>query len=172
MSRGRTNIEKASIFEQANLGSRAPGITAAFRRHLNHALGNTFSVKICEFYGLETNGPDGLAVRKIASLLTDVMFFAPAIELCRTWPGSATLGLFNERNPWDRPHKGKSNHLLDVAFMWGNFNHVYDRKNWKVARTLAERVVSFTYNKAEVPRFGVRTGMSSFFILVRRSLQA
>lgn len=81
------------------------------------------------------------------------MFFAPVVVMAGHWPGFATVGLFNEHNPWEGPYKAQANHLLDVAYTWGNYNEVYKKDSWTVARALAESVISFTCGKDSLPQF-------------------
>ncbi|KAE9582264.1 hypothetical protein CGMCC3_g1417 [Colletotrichum fructicola] len=151
-----------SIFDQVNLGLRPPGVGDAFRQHLEDSFGVKRAAIVIETYKLMGNIPDSLAVENITNLITDIMFLAPAIALSEAWVGRAVLGLFNEHNPWNGPYKGKANHLLDVALLWGNFNGVYEQKPWTVARALAESFVSFVNNKVDLPLFDQQERVTVF----------
>jgi len=105
------------------------------------------------FYGIQAKTNDSEALEAITQFITDIAFYAPSVRIAESWPGAAFLGHFNERNPWDGPYKGKTNHLLDVAYLWGNYNQSYTRQNWTVARALAENVVSFVSEKDHLPEF-------------------
>lgn len=132
---------------------RKQGIRDAFSNYVHEGLGGDAALKLLGFYGIHSATTDSEALGSITQFITDIAFYAPSVKLAEAWPGAAFLGHFNESNPWDGPYKGKTNHLLDIAYLWGNYNQSYTRQNWTVARTLAENVVSFVSEEDSLPEF-------------------
>ncbi|KAF2843909.1 alpha/beta-hydrolase [Plenodomus tracheiphilus IPT5] len=88
---------------------------------------------IVEAYGITAgDSPDGAMV-KILRLVDDIQFYAPTVTLSTAWPISSFVCHFNEPNPWDGPGKGEANHILDVAFLFQNFNEYLDPMQDKTA---------------------------------------
>ncbi|KAK2777060.1 hypothetical protein FQN52_003243 [Onygenales sp. PD_12] len=54
---------------------------------------------------------------------TDLLFHAPVHFIATAWPRPTRsfAYFFNEPNPWDGPFKGYATHVLDVAFLFLNF---------------------------------------------------
>ncbi|KAF7555501.1 hypothetical protein G7Z17_g2139 [Cylindrodendrum hubeiense] len=142
-----------TIFALVNLNFREQGIKKAFSNYAHESLGEESASKLLNFYGINSATADSEALESIIQFITEIAFYAPSIKLAEAWPGPVFLGHFNERNPWDGPYKGKTNHLLDIAYLWGNYNQSYTRQNWTVARALAEAVVSFVSEKGSLPEF-------------------
>ncbi|KAK2668161.1 NAD(P)-binding domain [Fusarium oxysporum f. sp. vasinfectum] len=135
---------EGSIFAQVSPNAREAGIGKAFREYASNYLSQESLEKLLQLYKFHPHTEDSASVKLLTNFITDIMFFAPVVVMAGHWPGFATVGLFNEHNPWEGPYKGQANHLLDVAYTWGNYNEVYKKDNWTVARALAESVISFT----------------------------
>ena len=110
------------------------------------------------FYKITRDTPDSEALNSILQFFTDIGFYAPALKLAASWPGPSYVGHFNERNPFDGPYKGRANHLLDTAYMWGNYNPKYSKRNWATGRAMAEDLVSFYNEKDDLPVFNTEIG--------------
>ena len=136
-----------------NLSAREEGISDAFRKHVEENLSKDAATKFNDHYGLRSDTPDHTAIEIITRFISAIAFYVPSLKIAEAWPGSVAVGHFNERNPWDGQHKGMTNHLLDIAFVWGNYNQSYIRANWTVARALAENLVSFVSEKDDLPNF-------------------
>ncbi|CAG9975614.1 unnamed protein product [Clonostachys byssicola] len=152
-SRSANALRKGSIFALVNLNNRQDGINAAFTKSIRESLGDAAASKLLDAYRISPETSDIDTLEKIISFVTDASFYAPAVKLGQAWPGLSYLCHFNERNPWDGIYKGRANHLLDVAYMWGNYNQKYTNQNWTVARALAEDMVRFTAGKGSLPSF-------------------
>jgi hypothetical protein len=50
-------------------------------------------------------------------------------------------------------YEGRASHLLDTAYLWGNYNQTYPRRCWAVARLFAEDVVGFVTGQENLPVF-------------------
>lgn len=120
---------------------------------MTKSLGIDAASVLLSSYQISPSTPDAEALLAIVQFITDISFYAPSVTLAEMWPGPVMLGHFNERNPWDGIYKGRANHLLDTAFLWGNYNQRYENANWTVARAMAEDVVSFTSNSDDLPLF-------------------
>ncbi|VUC36291.1 unnamed protein product [Clonostachys rosea] len=142
-----------TIFSLVNLQFRQKGIKNAFSSFVLEKLGQQSGSTFLSDYGFTDSTTDTEAVSHITDFITHIAFYAPAIKIAETYPGRVSVSHFNERNPWDGTYKGKTNHLLDIAFMWGNYNQSYQRQNWTVARAMAEDLVSFASEKDSPPVF-------------------
>ncbi|KAM6529840.1 hypothetical protein FALCPG4_007966 [Fusarium falciforme] len=144
-----------SIFEILNLRTRQQGITTSFRTHLIKTLGKTEASKVLDRYSIRDDTPDEESLLSIAQAITDVGYYALSVKYAESFPGDSVLGHFNEPNPWDGVHAGRANHVLDIAYLFGNYEERYGPQNKLVARSLAEDVLSFVYGVNDLPVFGV-----------------
>ena len=117
------------------------------------------SSAILKAYGInqpvEANGHDDNAnYIQILRFCQDVMFYAPAVTIAREWTsGNAYLYHFNEPNPWDGPWKGYASHILDIAFLFQNFNSYLGLPQQKLAKTFGADIVRFVYGQARWTKF-------------------
>lgn len=137
---------------QVNLNGRENGITSEYIASIERSLGTAAAFAVLSHYKLTKETPDSVALHAIIQFLTDISWYAPAVKLTSVWHGPSYLAHFNEHNPWDGRYKGQTNHLLDTAYMWGNYNDRYEEFNWRTARHLAEDNIAFTNGKDELPR--------------------
>ena len=138
-----------------NLNARERGIREAFQGSVraNPTLQATAtSQKILNFYGIRDDSSDQDALISIISFITDIMFYAPSVTMAETWETSY-LCHFNESNPWEGLYQGRANHMLDIAYLWQNYNHILTKSQKAVARKFAEHVVGFTAGQEPVPNF-------------------
>jgi len=149
----QTLRSQGSIFGLINLNAREKGIAAAFVASVEKSLGAEAASKLLGFYSISRDTPDAEALISIIQFVTDISIYAPAVKLAESWSGPSYLGHFNERNPFEGLYKGRANHLLDIAYLWGNYNQKYTKQNWTVARALAEDLVAFVNGKDDLPVF-------------------
>lgn len=83
-------------------------------------------------------------------LFNDIGFHAPTLTIASGFSATKSAGkttshvyFFNERNPWDGPYKGQATHILDVAYLFQNFNHSLDERQEQVAEAFARDVLDF-----------------------------
>ncbi|KLO92837.1 Uncharacterized protein LW93_3991 [Fusarium fujikuroi] len=100
--------------------------------------------RLLNLYGISEAEEDGDTRVKILQFGTDLKYFATSKHYANCWPAKSWLYYFNESNPWDGPHKGRSAHCLDIAYLFLNFNHVMDDSQKKTATDFARDVISFT----------------------------
>ncbi|KAF4943565.1 hypothetical protein FGADI_13323 [Fusarium gaditjirri] len=100
--------------------------------------------RLFSLYGISEADGDDKASIKILQFATDLLYFATSKHYANSWPTKSWLYYFNESNPWDGPHKGRSSHCLDIAYLLLNFDHVMDESQKDTAKKFARDVISFT----------------------------
>ncbi|KAI1027551.1 hypothetical protein LB504_011656 [Fusarium proliferatum] len=106
--------------------------------------------RLLSLYGISEADDDGETRVKILQFGTDLKYFATSKHYANCWPNKSWLYYFNESNPWDGPHKGRSAHCLDIAYLFLNFIHVMGDSQKKTATDFAQDAISFT--NMEEPR--------------------
>lgn len=106
---------------------------------------------ILDKYGITTEQTDDEAFPRVLDFLNDLLFFAPTLMLSRGWQGNAYVYYFNEGNPWDGPWKGKASHVLDVAYLFQNFQEFQTPAQQAVAAAFAEDIFRYSYGTAPWP---------------------
>ncbi|KAK6064902.1 carboxylesterase [Seiridium cupressi] len=148
-----------SILGFALMG-RKVNIATAFQKSLSKTLkGNEKDLEsLLDSYKIIAEVSDDEALMNIQKFITDVHFYAPAIEVAKAWPGSAFLYHFNEPNPWDGPHKGESTHILDIAFLFQNYNEHLNVDQRKTTQQFARDFVTFVNGEDPYPVFSRDNG--------------
>ncbi|EXJ66472.1 uncharacterized protein A1O5_10624 [Cladophialophora psammophila CBS 110553] len=141
-----------SIFALVNLNPRERGIRKAFQDSIRSSLGENRSKALIDFYKITDGTPDSTALRLITDFISDVMFFAPSIAFANAWDMSF-VGHFNEGNPWEGLYQDRANHMLDIAYLWQNFNDKFTLQQEAVSTTFARDVVAFTASLDRLPPF-------------------
>jgi hypothetical protein len=96
-------------------------------------------------YNLLDELSDDAAFPRILEYVHDITFHEPAVTLAKGWPGNAYLYYFNEGNPWNGPYKGRTNHLLDTAFLFQNYSEHLSPEQNKLAEEFARDIFGFCY---------------------------
>jgi len=131
------------------LGGRS-NIASSFHSSITKTLGADVYSKISQIYGLKPEITDKQAQPLIQRFGNDVAFFAPTLAYAKHF---STAGIkthvyrFNATNPWDGPLKGTANHILDIAFLFHNYNQFLSETHRKVAEGFAEKVLGFVAGK-------------------------
>lgn len=81
----------------------------------------------------------------------DISFFAPVLTFVKGWDGNAYVYYFNEGNPWEGPWKGRSSHILDLAYFFQNYKEFLSPAQQAVATALAEDFLKFCHGAASWP---------------------
>jgi carboxylesterase type B len=139
------------------LGPRVAGVAKTFCDSINKTLGDK-GKKVLEAYEITPDLSDKEGLYKVLKFSTDISFFAPIIALAQGWPGKAYVYHFNEPNPWDGKWKGEASHVLDVAYLFQNFNEFLDEAQRQVAVQFAGDFIKFMDGKTEWPTFGTKEG--------------
>ncbi|KAF5585051.1 para-nitrobenzyl esterase [Fusarium pseudoanthophilum] len=144
---GSTDFD-AVVFEVLGLfADRDPGLAQGFAKSLTKAIPEEHHARLknlLSLYGIPETENDDEARIKILQFGTDLKYFATSRHYANHWSSQSWLYYFNESNPWDGPHKGRSSHCLDIAYLFLNFNHVMDESQKKTAADFARDVISFT----------------------------
>lgn len=133
------------------LAHRKAGIAKSFCQSILRTLAHRppwIVEKLLCAYHITTSQPDTLALRSILNFATDIGFLAPAKSLAQGWPGKAYLYHFNEPNPWDGEWKGDATHVLDVAFLFQNYNEFLPPPQREASERFAGDVVRFVNGEA------------------------
>ncbi|OAL42550.1 para-nitrobenzyl esterase [Pyrenochaeta sp. DS3sAY3a] len=113
---------------------------------------------VLEAYGITASDSPDQSMAKILRLIHDIQFYAPAITLSKAWPKSSFICHFNEPNPWNGPAKGEANHILDVAFLFQNFNEYLDPTQAKSAGDFGRDFILFVNGEDPFPRHDLEKG--------------
>ena len=139
------------------LGQRKVGISRSFITSLTATLReHPAEIKaVLEAYGILPDTTDDAGLVGILRFATDIGFYAPAIAFARGWPWSTNVYVyhFNQPNPWDGPFKGEATHILDVAFLFQNYNEYLSGDEKAVAKAFAEHLIKFVNGKEPFPVF-------------------
>jgi carboxylesterase type B len=84
---------------------------------------------ILEMYGFNSTAQanpsedDELAFKNYLHFVNDVGYYAATVSFARGWPEPKLFSFaFNEPNPWAGLYKGEATHVLDVVFLFQNYN--------------------------------------------------
>ncbi|KAI9159180.1 hypothetical protein HJFPF1_07188 [Paramyrothecium foliicola] len=139
-----------------------PDGTKGFGQKLLAALRETFSDKsgisrILAEYDM-SNADSVKADEAGVNFWGDLHFFTPVIQIAKAWPGTAYVHHFNEPNPWSGSSKGKASHLLDVAFLFQNFNEFLSGSQVKTAKQQATDLLTFVWGGVPFPVYAGSRG--------------
>ena len=131
------------------LNGKMPNIAAKFVNSVQQTLAahpKVASTLLSYYYITPTTGDDD-AILSILRFASDISFYAPSRAFAQGWPHSKDSKLFlyhfNEGIPWEGKFKGHAGHILDVAFLFQNYNEHLDEAQKKVARTYGEDFIEF-----------------------------
>ncbi|KAM5353295.1 hypothetical protein ACJZ2D_016804 [Fusarium nematophilum] len=129
------------------LVARKERIARQFIQSLSKSLGHQprLAASIFSDYRISEDDEDDGAFSKIVALLTDVGFYTPTGIALQGWPCNKGRYLyhFNAPNPFPGPLQGKASHVLDVAFLFQNYNEYLSAEEVKVAKAFALAIVDF-----------------------------
>ena len=134
------------------LGMRKAGIASSFTSTMSKALGSETSEKLFSVYNnLSSSTPDDQAFISVLRFVNDILWFAPTLVYAQGWSKSHPVYVyrFNEGNPWHSQWKGEANHILDVSFLFQNFNEYLSSEQQAGADAFAE--VFLRYVAGEKP---------------------
>jgi hypothetical protein len=135
----------ANILAYMGLDSRNPGIAAKFTESVHKTLKAhpEAAKELLAAYNIEPSTNDDEALMSILRFASEISFYAPARGFAQGWPGKFFMYHFNEGIPWDGRFKGEAGHILDVAYLFQNFNSHLEPEQKAVARAFAEDFVRF-----------------------------
>lgn len=138
-------------------------IAARFFSALNQALPEQSDIakELAQKYGIVDGAPDDEAFPHVLEFINDIGFAAPAVAYTRGWPGTVYRYFFNEENPWDGPWKGRASHILDLAYLYQNYNDFLSEDEKAVAKMLAEDFFKFCYGHPPWQAIDDQTGFAA-----------
>lgn len=131
---------------------------------MNTALSSQPAVaeQIVKSYGVAEEASDEEAYPGILNFINDVLFFSPALTFAQGWKGNAYVYYFNEGNPWEGQWKGRTNHILDLAYLFQNFREFLSSEQQAVATAFAEDFFKFCHGQAPWPAIAKGTVSKGF----------
>ncbi|KAL3463902.1 Alpha/Beta hydrolase protein [Aspergillus heterothallicus] len=121
------------------------------------------AAEILKSYGLADDKiSDDDAHLSVLNFINDVLFFTPVLTFAQGWKGHAYVYYFNEGNPWDGPLKGRTNHILDLAYFFQNFRESLSPEQQDIAVAFAEDFFKFCHGQAPWPAITPGTVTSGF----------
>ncbi|CZR51768.1 related to carboxylesterase [Phialocephala subalpina] len=138
------------------LGPRTIGIGKTFSESIEKTLAAQpgAAEKLRHTYKITPDLEDRIALRNVLQFATDIGFFATGVTWARGWPGKAWMYHFNEPNPWEGEWKGESGHVLDVAYLFQNYEEHLTQAQKSVSKQFLEDFISFMNGKTRWPAFG------------------
>ncbi|KAF2874797.1 carboxylesteras-like protein [Massariosphaeria phaeospora] len=139
----------ANILAYISLDARNPGIAAKFVESVNKTLSSSPEVAkaLLSSYEITPSTDDDEATRSILNFASEISFYAPALAFAKGWPQTKEnkffLYHFNEGIPWEGRFKGDAGHILDVSYLFQNFNHLLSEEQKAVARAYGEDFIEF-----------------------------
>ncbi|KAK2025124.1 carboxylesterase [Colletotrichum zoysiae] len=106
------------------------------------------ATRILQVYEIGEATSDDEALIRILQFASDLAFRAPAELYARSFHGDSYLLEFAERNPWEGPFTGHSTHVLDVAFLFQNYNEHLGKEQRQTAEAFAADVIAFVRGEA------------------------
>ncbi|KAF1937900.1 alpha/beta-hydrolase [Clathrospora elynae] len=152
----------ANIFAYLGLDARNPGIAQKFIDSANTTLSShpEVAAQLLSSYDIKSDTNDDDALLSVLRFASEISFYAPARAFAQGWPNTPDSKLFlyhfNEGIPWDGRFKGEAGHILDVAYLFQNFNEHLDDAQLKVAKEYAEDFIKFV--NGEDPWPAVKSG--------------
>ncbi|KAF1830650.1 alpha/beta-hydrolase [Decorospora gaudefroyi] len=152
----------ANILAYMGLDERNPGIAQKFIESVNKTLSSSpdAAKHLLSSYNITPDTKDDEALVSILRFASEVSFYAPARAFAQGWPNTDEnkffLYHFNEGIPWEGRFQGEAGHILDVSYLFQNYNEHLDHAQLKVARAYAEDFINFV--NGEDPWPPVRNG--------------
>lgn len=103
---------------------------------------------LLSYYGISTAKDDETAYLKVLEFATDIIYAIPNDLFAEAWPGSRYVYHFNEPNPWEGPFQGHATHILDVAFLFKNFDEKLNAHARGVAGAFSDNMIKFINGEA------------------------
>lgn len=102
---------------------------------------------LLDAYNITSSTNDEEALLAILRFASEISFYAPSLAFAKGWPKTKDnkifLYHFNEGIPWEGQFKGEAGHILDVAYLFQNYNEHLNEEQKKVARAYGEDFIEF-----------------------------
>jgi hypothetical protein len=146
----------ANILAYMGLDQRNPVIAKKFIDSVQQTLTSQpgTAKELLSSYDISPSTSDDDALSSILRFASEISFYAPARAFAQGWPGKFFLYHFNEGIPWPGRFQGEAGHILDVAYLFQNYNDHLSHGQEKVARVYAEDFIKFVNGEDPWPVVG------------------
>ncbi|OAL44019.1 carboxylesteras-like protein [Pyrenochaeta sp. DS3sAY3a] len=157
----------ANILAFLGMDARGPNIAQKFIDSVKKTLSSHSQAaeQLFSVYNITPDTPDEEATLAILRFASEASFYAPARAFAQGWPSPPTgkffLYHFNEGIPWPGRFQGEAGHILDVAFLFQNYNEHLSDEARAVAKKYGEDFIEFVNGNDPWPpvqggKFGAR----------------
>ncbi|KAK5681028.1 hypothetical protein LTS10_006788 [Elasticomyces elasticus] len=129
------------------LGHRKKGIAKAFYDAMHKSLAAQHADQLLSGYSISADTDDDMAFERVLQTFNDIGFYAPTIAYAEGLGMKTYMYRFNENNPWSGPWQGRATHILDIAFLFQNYNDHLDETQLRTADAFAYAVFEFVHGK-------------------------
>ncbi|KAJ4345460.1 uncharacterized protein N0V89_011591 [Didymosphaeria variabile] len=156
-----------NILAYMGLNAKQPNIATKFIESVNKTLAEhpDAASTLLSSYNITPSTGDNEALLSILRFGTEISFYAPSRAFAKGWPRTKDskffLYHFNEGIPWEGQFQGEAGHILDVAYLFQNYNEHLNDAQKKVARAYGEDIIEFIngndpWPPVEGEKFGAR----------------
>jgi carboxylesterase type B len=144
----------ANILAYMGIDARKSGLARTFAESVQNTLSSQpwAAKELLSSYNITPTTSDDDALLSILRFASEISFYAPARAFAQGWPRKCFLYHFNETIPWEGRFEGEAGHILDVAYLFQNYNKHLDEEQRKVARTYAEDFIKFVNGEDPWPQ--------------------
>lgn len=135
------------------MGPQDGDFVPRFKRVIEEALGSERAALVFNAYNITESISDSDNYMRILNFGNDIKFLAPVIVYAHGWDANAFVYFFNEPNTWEGPWKGRANHILDVAYLFQNYNGHLTPAQQETAITFGKDLISFANGQVPWPVF-------------------
>lgn len=129
---------------------RKHGIAGAFCQHMQKALPSAgIADRLLQAYSITPDLADDTVFFRVLEVANDVGFYVPTVAYAQALSSGVKTYVyrFNEPNPWKGPWQGHSTHVLDIAFLFQNFNDYLEPPQRELAEKFAQDVLRFVHGE-------------------------
>ncbi|KAF2750997.1 carboxylesteras-like protein [Sporormia fimetaria CBS 119925] len=139
----------ANILAYMGIDALKPGVASKFIASVTNSLGphTSSSQSLFDAYYITPETSDEDAILSILRFASEVSFYAPARAFAQGWPCTPEnkffLYHFKEGIPWAGRFQGEAGHILDVAFLFQNYNDELAEEQKQVATAYARYFIEY-----------------------------
>ncbi|KAF7555081.1 hypothetical protein G7Z17_g2416 [Cylindrodendrum hubeiense] len=158
------DCQSDSIIMTPAFMARKSGIASAFKKSMASHLPPTSTNNdnplqaLLEAYSITAKSSDDMALTNILQVFNDALFYTPIFTIAQQFPQRSFIYHFNEPNPWEGPSRGETGHILDIAFLFQNFNKHLESKQVESARAFGRDLITFVNGKEPFPAHDAQAG--------------
>jgi carboxylesterase type B len=124
-----------------------------FRRSIENNLGAEKAALVFNAYDIIDSASENENYTNILNFGNDIGFLAPVLCYAHGWDAYSFVYFFTEPNTWDGPWKNRANHILDVAYLFQNYNVHLSPAQQETAIAFGTDLINFANGRAPWPVF-------------------